>query len=288
MALNDKAVVTAAQGFVFTNVVGAAPPTPEELDALDPELFGAKVVTLKVTGTPTSLKLAVGAGTSDLIPLTASAAVIQSALEGLATVGSGNVSVSGIGLGDVSGVDVAFIGALQGKSITITATDYVAGTTPALVTTTKVALNGWINTGHTSREDMPEFGFEGGEAEVKGTWQNAALREVVSEQAADYVTVVLQQFDENSFELYYGANASSTPGVFGVAGGVAAPNERAFLTIIRDGTTNVGFYATKASVRRDDAVQLPVDEFAGFPVRFTFLKHGAARLFDWISKDLFS
>ncbi|ASZ75455.1 major tail protein [Mycobacterium phage Kimona] len=145
---------------------------------------------------------------------------------------------------------------------------------------------GWVSVGHTSRGDMPEFGFDGGDTEVRGTWQKKKLREVTTEDPVDYLTIFLQQFDEDALTLYYGANASTTPGEFGVSG-TAAPAEKALLVVIEDRDVRIGFHASKASVRRDDAIQLPVDEFASLPVRATFLNEGSNPLFTWINEDLF-
>lgn len=287
MALNDDAVVTAALGYVFTAPVGTAPPTPAELDVLNAAIFGAKVLTIKSTGTPTSYTLTVGAATTSSLAAAATPAVVQAALEALATVGAGNVLVSGISVLDTDGLDVAIVGTRQGTSLTITGTGS-GGTTPTIVVTTKTALNGWINTGHTSRNDMPEFGFDGGDSEVKGTWQNSKLREVVTKVEADFVKMTLEQIDANSFNLYYGTNSSAVSGVFGVSGDVSVPNEKSFLVIIVDGTTNIGFYVRKASVKKDDSIKLPVDDFAGFPIKATFLKDGLNDLFHWISLDLFA
>lgn len=288
MPINDQAVITAAGGYVFVGPVGTAAPTPAELNSVDPVKFGAQEQTITLTGTADS-----GTFTLDLdgdvtapIPYNATAAQIQAALEALPSVGAGNATASG----DLAaGVAVSFIGKLQGQAQTVLVADdaNLVGTTPALDVVETREINGWLNIGHTSREDMPEFGFDGGDAEVRGTWQNAALREVITEQAADYLTLYLHQFDKQSFELYYGPNASATPGVFGVAGG-SVTNERAFLVIIVDGDTRIGFYASKSSVRREDAIQLPSDEFASLPIRATFLKLGANNLFDWISEDLLS
>jgi hypothetical protein len=287
MALNDQAVLTAAQGYVFTATVGTARPTPAELDSVDPVIFGSQVQTITLTGTATSgvFTLTSTTETSDL-PFNATAAQVQAALEALASIGAGNVHATGT---LATGIQVAFIGALQGTALPLLTVDDtgLVGTTPNIDVVITTAPNGWKNIGHTSRGDMPEFGFDGGDSEVKGTWQNAALREVTTQQAADFVTLFLQQFNTDSFELYYGENASTTPGVFGVAGGTPVPNERAFLIIIIDGTTRIGFYAAKASVKRDDAIQTPVDDFASLPIRATFLKLGANNLFEWISADLF-
>ncbi|BBC53826.1 putative major tail protein [Mycobacterium phage PP] len=145
---------------------------------------------------------------------------------------------------------------------------------------------GWTSVGHTSRNDMPEFGFEGGDTEVRGTWQNDKLREVVTEAAVDYLILYLHQFDEESFALYFGANASSTAGEFAV-GDNPTPTEKAFLVIIADGDVRIGFTAAKASIRREEAIQLPVDDFASLPIRATFLKHASNPPFKWLNEDLF-
>jgi hypothetical protein len=142
--------------------------------------------------------------------------------------------------------------------------------------------------GHTSRGDLPEFGFDGGDTEVRGSWQNESLREVVTAPIADYLTLLLHQFDTETFELYYGKDASSAKGVFGVSGGSTPAVEKALLVIIQDGDTKVGFYSPKASIRRDDSISLAVDDFAALPVRATFLKHGSKNKFEWINEDLFS
>ncbi|AOT24679.1 major tail protein [Mycobacterium phage Stasia] len=144
----------------------------------------------------------------------------------------------------------------------------------------------WLPTGHTSRGDMPEFGFEGGDSEIKGTWQKKKLAEVTTEDPVDYLTIFLQQFDEESLTLYYGENASTVAGEFAVASGSRAV-ERAVLVIIEDGDVRVGFHASKSSVKRDDAIQLPVDDFASLPVRATFLDHDNEPLFKWLNEDLF-
>lgn len=290
MSQNDAAVLTAAVGYVFVADPGAARPTPAELAALDPESFGSQVQDVSVTGAPTggTFTLTVGGDETAAIAYNASADAVAAALAALASVGSGNVQVTGTSLAD--GYEVAWIGAKQGEAMTITADDagLTGGTSPAIVVALVTSPNGWVAVGHTSRGDMPEFGFDGGDTEVKGTWQNESLREVVTDPIADYLTLYLHQFDTGTFELYYGVDASADAGVFGVANGSVAPVEKAFLLIIVDGSNKVGFYSAKASVRRDDSVQLPVDEFAALPVRATFLKHGTANKFEWISQTLFA
>ena len=173
------------------------------------------------------------------------------------------------------------------------ATAGTAAPTPAQLKTINLknpaswtGATGWASVGHTSRGTLPEFGFEGGDAEVKGSWQKKKLREITAEDPIDYVTIVLHQFDEASLELYYGPNAVTTEGVFGVRTGQT--NEKAVLVVIEDGDMRLGHHAHKSSVKRDDAIELPIDDLASLPVRFTYLDHEDNVPFSWINEDLFN
>ncbi|EHB44154.1 hypothetical protein MycrhDRAFT_6904 [Mycolicibacterium rhodesiae JS60] len=147
---------------------------------------------------------------------------------------------------------------------------------------------GWSSVGHTSRGTMPEFGYEGGEGEVKGSWQKKKLREISPDDPVDFLTMVLHQFDETGLGLYYGDNASSVAGEFGVASGTPT-NEKAGLVIIEDGDLRLGFHFKRSSVKRDDAIELPIDDLAALPIRFTFLDYeDDPLLFKWINEDLFN
>jgi hypothetical protein len=292
MAQNDNAVVVAAQGYVFTNTPGALAPTPAELAALDPETFGAQVQTVAVTGAPTggsfTVKNAVG-DTPAEVPFNATKDQLRAAVESLESVGAGNADVSGTSLS--AGYEVSFIGTLQGSALpalTIDDAGLIGGTSPEATATITKAPNGWNSLGHTSRDDMPEFGFDGGDTSVKGSWQKKRLREVATgDPVADFVNLNLEQWDKPTLELYYGEDAAGTPGVFGVSGEFI-PLEKALLIILVDGPAKIGFYAAKASVKRTDSINLPIDDLASLPVKATFLNLGTHRLYDWINEDLFA
>src|SRR5690348_3962301 len=80
-----------------------------------------------------------------------------------------------------------------------------------------VGLSGWTQLGHTSRDDLPVFGFDGGETEVRGTWQNASFKRVTTEVAQDFVTFNALQIDETVLMYYYGETSpGSTLGKFDV------------------------------------------------------------------------
>lgn len=161
---------------------------------------------------------------------------------------------------------------------------YVAGAVPA----------GWTNLGHTSRDNLPEFGFDGGDTETRGSWQTDTLKQVVTDPAVDFVTVKLLQWDNTTLELYYGVTNAATTGAarFTVASGVTSLPQRALLIIVVDGTERVAFYAPATSIKRDDSVSLAVDAFGELPIRFTVLSTGtdgsggSGTVFSWIGGEV--
>jgi len=142
---------------------------------------------------------------------------------------------------------------------------------------------GYSSIGHTSRDDLPSFGFDGGDTEVQGTWSNASFREVVTEAPADYVTFNALQFDEQVLGLYYGVT-TDTPGdgIFEVQESPTTTVNKALLVVIVDGPRRVAFHAASTSIRREDAVELATDAFAAFPLRATFLKISGQPIYSWV------
>jgi hypothetical protein len=153
----------------------------------------------------------------------------------------------------------------------------------------------WVPVGHTSRDDLPEFGSDGGDSEVRGSWQNSALRQTITEVSVDYVTLNLLQFDNDTLALYYGSSNPLVNGErrFRVKSSASGTVEKALLVVIVDGDASVGFYAPKASFKREDAISLATDDFGALPVRATFLQGYSGTdttdnrlLFDWIGGEI--
>jgi hypothetical protein len=290
--LNDNAVITAAIGYVYVADPGTAPPTPSQLASLNPETYGASAITVKITGSPTggTFTVTVGGIVSSALPYNISNEAFQTAIEALSSVGAGNTDVTGVSLTDTAGLTIALVGELDGQVVTASGsgTNLTGGSTPAVGVTVSASPNGWTMLGHTSREDMPEFGYKGGEYILKGTWQRQRLRLVRDKEIpADHVTLNLEQWDETTLEYYFGADAATgEDGVFGVDG-YFIPIEKAFLVIFKDGPVQVGFYASKSAITRSAAVKLPIDDFIAMPIKAIFLNMGVRRLYDWISEDLF-
>jgi hypothetical protein len=153
----------------------------------------------------------------------------------------------------------------------------------------------WVPVGHTSRDDLPEFGSDGGDTEVRGSWQNASLRQVVTATNVDFVTLSLLQFDNDTLSYYYGAANAMVNGErrFRVKSSTTGTVEKALLVVIVDGDVSVGFYAPKASLKREDAISLATDNFGALPVRATFLQGYDGTdtvpnqlMFDWIGGEI--
>ena len=61
--------------------------------------------------------------------------------------------------------------------------------------------------------------------------------------------------------------------------------------VVIDGDYKIGFYAPKVSIRRDDSMEMAIDEFTKMPLRMSFLKQeprGASTypLFVWINGEI--
>lgn len=289
MALDDDALFTAAKGYIYVGDVGTAAPSAADVSAFDVATYGLEQQTITITGTPTggTFTLTWNSQTTSGIAYNATAATVQTALEALSNIESGDVTVTG-GPGPGTPYVVTFHQVGNPAQFTASAVSLTGGTSPAVTPTTSTAFSGWEQLGHTSRDDLPEFGFDGGDAETRGTWQNDALKEVITEALVDFVTFNLHQFDETGLSLYYGQDnsGSAAAGEFRVDSAPTAATERSLLMVIVDGDATIAFYARKASIRRGDAIGLEVDGFAVLPLRATFLKDGTNELFRWISEDI--
>lgn len=270
MAFNDNAVFTASTGYVYKAVPGTAAMTPAELRDFDPETYGAHSYDLLVSG---EFTLTVGSDTTGPLPADAAATAIQAELEKLASVGSANVVVNTVE-GSSGEFEVYFVGDLFGSETDLT------GDSGATVTESTTPL-AWEPVGHTAAEELPEFGYEGGETEARSTWQKKNLKQVSSEDPVDYVTIRANQFDLDTLEMYYGKNASKVANVFGVDDPSSAGVDKAFMIVLVDGDFKIAFSSAKATVSRDESIALATDDFAALPLRATFVKHPGRHLFEW-------
>jgi hypothetical protein len=145
---------------------------------------------------------------------------------------------------------------------------------------------GFTDIGHTDLEDVLTFGQEGGETEVKGSWQNPSLRETTTAEAIDYYVIKsLQVLDNDALTLYFGGGDATVANEFALPDS-PAPQERAALVVFLDGATPLGFFTPKVSIRREDAIEVANDDFMKMPLRFTVVKASGEKKAIWIGDPL--
>lgn len=152
-----------------------------------------------------------------------------------------------------------------------------AGTVPA----------SWVELGHTDLDTIVTFAQDGGDTTTKGSWQNSALRTVITTATVDSFTVNAEQIlDDDILTLYYGGgDNSTTAGEFALPDAPAA-TERAVMLVMLDGTTPLGFAVPKASILRADSATFASDDFAKFPLKFTLLQQSGMKRAYWINDAL--
>lgn len=168
----------------------------------------------------------------------------------------------------------------------------VAATKPNLAALTSFAADtsvvpsGFTDIGHTDLDQILQFGTEGGDTETKGSWQNAALREIVTTAKVDYLIFKsLQILDNTVLSLYHGGGSAAVANEFAWPDN-PTPTEKAFLLIMLDGTTPTALYARKSSIRAESEMEFASDDFTKAPLRVTFLKDGSNPRAVWINDQL--
>jgi hypothetical protein len=175
----------------------------------------------------------------------------------------------------VGSIWTGVVGTATKPTITQLNTFATAGTIPS----------GWTNLGHTSLDDILAPGQDGGDTEVKGSWQNPSLRTVITESSVDYFVIKALQVDNTTLGLYYGGGDATVANEFGVPDSPAA-TELATTIVMLDGTTPTAIYMPKASWLREDEMEFDSAEFTTIPLRVTALKYNTLKRIYWINDSL--
>ena len=124
--------------------------------------------------------------------------------------------------------------------------------------------------GHTSRESPLTIGQEGGERTTHGSWQNAALRESISPITRQF-SFALLQWDDLSYQLYYGSGGTVDGDYYGVRKGNPIPTEGSMYIRVDDGNEFADFWLPRVSILGTDSVELDAESLSGHPVMATVL-----------------
>lgn len=161
---------------------------------------------------------------------------------------------------------------------------YVAPAETVKPTSLTAPASPWEELGHTSRDDGLTITRDGGDSEVLGTWQNAALRER-RDPTTYAITMFLQQVDNTTLGMYFGGGDASVAGEFGV-NVVGGTTQQALYVRIIDGANEVGLYVPKVSIAADDDIEIDVEGFLSLPVRCTVLGVTGENLMTWLADHL--
>ncbi|WP_328391323.1 hypothetical protein OHS81_21575 [Streptomyces sp. NBC_00400] len=129
----------------------------------------------------------------------------------------------------------------------------------------------WTNIGHTSREDLPEFGRDGDDPEALGSWQNAKLR-MTTPDITYTVTFQALQATADTYRFYFGAgeDAIQPDGSIRIPA-TPIPQIQSLLVILVDGKKFVPLWHPRVSLLGSDSIEMATDEFVVFPITGTFL-----------------
>lgn len=142
----------------------------------------------------------------------------------------------------------------------------------------------WANLGHTSRGDGLTITRDGGDSNVLGTWQNAALRER-RDPTTFAITMTAHQVDNTVLALYFGGGDATVADHFGVTATTGTTEQAMYVRIV-DGTNELGLYMARVSLAAEDDVALDPEGFLSFPLRATVLQASGQHLMDFIAGNL--
>jgi hypothetical protein len=129
---------------------------------------------------------------------------------------------------------------------------------------------GWRNLGHTSRDNNVSLGRDGGETEVKGSWQNAALRTTKS-AVIWAISIAALQIDNDVLRLYFGGGDATQPDSFGLPDAPVSQEVGLYVVMV-DGATRLPLHFPKVDIGGSDAIEVDPENFLEFALTATVLK----------------
>lgn len=129
---------------------------------------------------------------------------------------------------------------------------------------------GWTDIGNTSLENGLEHAVEGDDPTTLGSWQRPTLI-TTSPNKSYAVTINLEDFTVQSYQLYYGSNtAAATDGTFTLPL-TPTPQLKALLVIATDGRDMVVEYYPNTSIIGADAITYDPAALSEIPIKCTIL-----------------
>lgn len=146
--------------------------------------------------------------------------------------------------------------------------------------------SGFNELGHTDLDSILTWTAEGGDTDTKGSWQNSALRTVITTAAVDAITLNAEQvLDNDILTLFHGGGDATVADEFAWPDAPAAI-ERSACIVFQDGSTVLALSMPKVSILRADVPTFAADDFMKLPLKFTILKDASLKRAYWINTAL--
>jgi hypothetical protein len=130
------------------------------------------------------------------------------------------------------------------------------------------APDGWINLGHTSKDNLPAFTKDGGDKSVLDSWLADSV-DVIYASTQWGLNFNSLQVDEDNLNLAFGGNFDTDGGY--IIPGSNAGVEKAVVLFSTDGTGSIAFYAPNTSVALGDAPSIDAAKFLEMPISVSIL-----------------
>lgn len=142
------------------------------------------------------------------------------------------------------------------------------GTAKPLVSALGTIATPWNEIGHTSVDNVLSSTSSGGDQTTLSTLQSRNLRTTTAPRSEAW-NITIEQFDEASLKLYFGANAVTNEGWLDVPN-APTNTEVAFLAVLTDGGQHLGIWAPKVEIKRgDDWSFADTSSLSGLPLTIT-------------------
>lgn len=135
--------------------------------------------------------------------------------------------------------------------------------------------DGWVNLGHTSRENAIALSRDAEGGETKGSFQKPNLRKTDPVVSWAFNVNALQ-ISNDVLSLYFGGGDISDPDAF-YAPFVSMVTERSLGIVLVDGPHRFGWGVPKVGIEADDAPEFDPENFMEFSLLMTVLEHSDAK-----------
>lgn len=290
MATNTKNILAgisagaSGTSLCFLSSVGAAAPTSATSALSTTSTSGVQTVT--ITGTPTggTFTLTYAGSTTSAIAYNAAAGAVQSALQALPTIGTGNATVTGAGP-----YTVTFAGALANQAVsTLTGSGALltGGTSPSVtVAVTTAGVSGWVDAGWCSDKGLTVKLSETVN-DIAGFGTITPVRKIITKSEQNFDVEFLESnlttlAVYNRKALNQVTTAAGSGGEIDFSTGGAGLPHYAVVFDMVDGSNHIRAYCPDVAVTGKSDLVMGAGQAVTYPVSLTAFPDSSGNAINW-------